>query len=163
MTEGVDSGWIRKGLPLAVFLALAFAVSWIGSAITLPKIPSWYASLAKPPFNPPPWVFGPVWTALYVLMSVAAWRVWMSSRPGRNRALGWYFAQLALNALWSPVFFGMQQPRLAFGVIVALLVAIVFTILRFWALDRVAAWLLAPYLAWVAFATLLNGSIAVLN
>lgn len=154
----------RKWIALGAFLAIAFLVSLLGSAVTLPKIPGWYASLVKPPFNPPPWVFGPVWTILYIAMSVAAWRVWLrAGRPGRLNALGWYFAQLALNALWSPVFFGMQQPGLALGVILALLAALAFTVVRFWPLDRLAAWMLLPYLAWVSFATILNASIVALN
>jgi tryptophan-rich sensory protein len=154
----------RRWVGLAVFLAIAFAVAWAGSAVTLPKIPGWYASLNKPPFNPPSWIFGPVWSVLYTLMSVAAWRVWQfGSEPVRRRALGWYFVQLALNAIWSPVFFGMEKPVLALVIIALLLAAIAVTVMRFFKADRIAGWLLVPYLAWVSFATLLNASIAALN
>ncbi len=164
MNTTTGRGNYRKWIALGVFLAIAFAVSFIGSLVTLPKIPLWYAGLVKPSFNPPAWIFGPVWTLLYAMMSIAAWRVWASfGHPGRNNALGWYFGQLVLNAVWSPVFFGLEQPRLALGVIAALLVAIIFTIARFWPIDRVAAWMLAPYLAWVSFATILNASIVALN
>ena len=158
------SGARHKWLVLGLLLLLVFAVSGLGSLVTLPKIPGWYAGLAKPSFNPPPWLFGPVWTILYVMMAVAAWRVWLTV-PGTQRraALTWFFIQLAFNALWSPVFFGLERPRLALAVIVALLVSLAVTTFKFVAADRVAGWMLAPYLAWVAFATALNGAIVALN
>ncbi len=155
--------WFRKWGALVVFSAIVAVVAILGSAVTLPKIPTWYAGLEKPAFNPPNWVFGPVWTLLYALMALAGWRVWLGPAPGRTKALQWFFVQLALNAAWSPIFFGWQRPALALVIIVLLLLAIVFTIMRFWSLDRVAAWALTPYLGWVAFATLLNASIVVLN
>ena len=97
-------------------------------------------------------------------MAVSAWCVWLASEsPARRSALLWFYVQLALNCLWSPVFFGMEQPRLALVVIVALLIAVAVTIRQFMRVDRVAGWMLTPYLAWVAFATALNGSIVALN
>ena len=160
---GSPQGW-RIWLALAVSLGLVAAVSALGSLVTLPKIPGWYASLAKPPFNPPAWVFGPVWTTLYIMMAFAAWRIWrLSDKPQRTPALGWYLAQLAANAAWSQVFFGLQRPGWALAVILALLAMVVVTMRRFLALDALAGWLLAPYLAWILFATVLNAAIVLLN
>jgi tryptophan-rich sensory protein len=154
----------KKWLALAASVLLVALVSALGSLVTLPKIPTWYASLAKPSFNPPSWIFGPVWTTLYLAMAIAAWRVWLHARgETRHIALRWYLLQLALNAIWSPVFFGMQKPALALGIVVALFVAIVMTMARFFPIDRAAGWLLCPYLAWVGFASVLNGAIVMLN
>jgi tryptophan-rich sensory protein len=161
---GTSAQSFRKWGALALFLATVVAVSTLGSFVTLPKIPTWYAGLAKPPFNPPSWIFGPVWTTLYAMMAFAAWRIWLASgHPGREGALNWYFGQLALNALWSPVFFGLEQPGMALAIIVALLVGVAVTVWKFWTIQRLAGWLMAPYLAWTAFATLLNASIVALN
>ena len=164
MINSQSSGSLRKWLALGFLLGLVFAISALGSFVTLPKIPGWYGSLIKPSFNPPPWVFGPVWSVLYLLMAVAAWRIWLrpASEP-RRAALIWFYVQLALNAAWSPVFFGLQQPRLALVVIVALFVSVAFALYRFFAIDRLAGWMLVPYLVWVGFASVLNGSIAALN
>ena len=153
----------QNWVALAVSLALVAAVSAAGSLVTLPKIPGWYAALAKPAFNPPAWVFGPVWTALYIMMAIAAWRIWWGTDPRRGPALWWYAAQLALNAAWSQVFFGLERPGWALVVIVALLAMVAATAWRFWSIDRIAGWLLVPYLAWVGFASLLNGAIVRLN
>jgi benzodiazapine receptor len=140
-------------------------VGVLGSAATLPNIPRWYQGLAKPPLTPPNAIFGPAWTILYLLMAVAIWRVLSrpGDRPGRPRAVAAYFVQLALNAAWSWVFFALHSPVLGLVVIGALLVAIVTTIRLFAGIDRVAAWLLAPYLAWVAFASYLNAGVWWLN
>lgn len=154
----------RKWLALGLFLGIVFIVSALGSLVTLPKIPGWYAGLAKPSFNPPPWVFGPVWTALYVLMAIAAWQVWLQPAGSRRRtALNWFGIQLGFNAAWSPVFFGIEQPRLALAVIVALLISLIVVVFRFFSVHRLAGWLLVPYLAWVGFALVLNGAIVALN
>ncbi|MCU0784896.1 MAG: tryptophan-rich sensory protein [Verrucomicrobia bacterium] len=117
----------------------------------------WYATLKKPSWNPPGWIFGPVWTALYTMMAVAAWLVW--KRGGfvaQRRPLLIFLAQLALNALWTPLFFGLHRPGLAFAEIVLLWLAIAATIPTFWRVSSLAAWLLVPYLAWVSFAAVLN-------
>jgi len=114
----------------------------------------WYASLSKPAWNPPGWIFGPVWTALYMMMAVAAWLVW--KRGGWQQAHWLYGAQLALNAAWTPTFFGAQQIGWAFAVIIALWLAITFTLLAFLRISKAAGWLLVPYLAWVTFAAFLN-------
>ncbi len=150
---------MTKFLTLALFVILVVGG---GSLIGMNTQPGeWYQSLDKPPFNPPSWVFGPVWTILYVLIAVAGWRIWTSRRTGGAMTAWW--VQLGLNFLWSPVFFSLHQIGLAFLVIVALLVTIVVFIRITWERDRISAWLFVPYLAWVAFATLLNGSIWFLN
>ncbi len=126
----------------------------------------WYASLAKPAWTPPTWVFGPAWTILYAMMAVAAWRLWrrLGARPRESRrALVLFAVQLALNLSWTPVFFGMQRPDLALVVILFLWVAIAATIVAAWKACRTAAALLVPYLAWVTFATALNAAIWRLN
>ncbi|HEV7873907.1 MAG TPA: TspO/MBR family protein [Enterovirga sp.] len=141
------------------------AASALGSLATLPNIPTWYAGLAKPPLTPPNGVFGPVWTLLYALMAWAVWRILSrpADLPGRRGALGWFFVQLALNAAWSWVFFALHSPALGLVVILALVAAIGVTIRRFRQADRLAAWLLVPYLAWVLFATYLNLGVWRLN
>jgi len=125
----------------------------------------WYETLNRPSFAPPNWLFGPVWTLLYTLMGVAAWQVWRQgwARPEVRSALLLFAVQLALNAVWSPMFFGAQRIDLAFVLIVLLVVAIVVTLRRFWAISQPAGWLLVPYLLWVAFATVLNGGYWYLN
>ena len=126
----------------------------------------WYASLAKPDWTPPPWVFGPAWTILYAMMALAAWRLWrrLGARPlEARRALVLFTVQLALNLAWTPAFFGMQRPDLALVVILLLWVAIAATIVAAWQACKTAAALLIPYLAWVTFATALNMAIWRLN
>lgn len=141
------------------------AASLLGSAVTVPQIPGWYAGLAKPPFNPPNWIFAPVWTILYALIALAVFRVLRKpvGTPGRRRALLLYHLQLLLNIGWSFAFFGANSPLAGLAVILPLLAAILATIAAFRPLDRFAAYLLWPYLAWVGFATLLNASIWWLN
>lgn len=121
----------------------------------------WYEALQKPWFNPPNWLFGPAWTLLYVLIAIAGWRVWRGEPAGSLMKVWWL--QLALNFLWSPVFFGLQNIALALGIILALLVVIVAFIGMAWPRDRAAALLFAPYALWVAFAATLNGSIFLAN
>lgn len=117
----------------------------------------WYASLNKPAWNPPSWLFGPVWSALYLMMAVAAWRVWMRGGWKQQvKPLGFFVVQLALNALWSPLFFGLKLPGVAFAEILCLLAMIAATAWVFRPVDRAAAVLLLPYLAWVSFASVLN-------
>lgn len=118
---------------------------------------AWYAELNKPSWNPPGWLFGPVWTVLYSMMAVAAWLVWQfGGFRLQGRALKWYLAQLLLNALWSPLFFGLHSPGLALGEILLLWVAIAITMRKFWRVSKWAGWLMVPYLGWVSFATVLN-------
>jgi translocator protein len=124
---------------------------------------AWYDSLAKPTFNPPDWVFGPVWTLLYILMGVAAWLVWRRYGARARGALTLFVAQLAFNVGWSAMFFGLRSPGLAFAWICVLWVLIVATVVAFWRLRRAAGALLLPYLVWVSFAAVLNYSIWQLN
>lgn len=151
-------------LGLAAALALCFAVSSLGGLITAQSVGTWYQDLAKPPFNPPDWLFAPVWTTLYLLMAVAAWRVWRRAgwRDGRTALIA-FAAQLALNLGWSAAFFGLRMPGSAFVVVLVLLAAIAVTARLFWTVDRLAGILLAPLLAWVGFATALNAAIWRLN
>ncbi len=148
-------------LALVAWVALSFSAS-IPGVVWMPG--DWYAGLNKPSWNPPNWVFGPVWTTLYLLMGVSAWRVWRRTDFTQGRgAIGWFLAQLALNATWTPVFFGLHEPGWALLVIVALCLAIVATMRAFRRHDRPAAALLIPYLAWVGFAAFLNGALWRLN
>lgn len=148
-------------LGLLGWLLLCLAAASMG-ALFMPG--EWYAALNKPAWNPPAWLFGPVWTALYAMMAVAAWLVWKRGGfAGQRRPLGLFLTQLALNALWTPLFFGLHQPGLAFVEIILLWLVILATLLAFRPVSRVAAWLLVPYLAWVSFAAVLNGTLWRLN
>jgi benzodiazapine receptor len=154
--------------PLWRFLLAALPVAaagFLGSIATTPNIPTWYVHLAKPGFTPPNWLFAPVWTLLYVMMAYAVWRVLSlpADTPDRRGAVTVFFVQLALNALWSWAFFAAHSPIAGLAVILALIVALAATIRRFWALDAVAGALLVPYLAWVGYATALNGAVWYLN
>lgn len=148
---------------VAVLPVVAVAVS--ASLVTQPNIPTWYAGLAKPSFTPPNWAFPVAWTILYAMMAYALWRILSlpENRPSRRAAIIAFFVQLTLNGTWSFAFFGSKSPVAGLVVIVALIAAILATIRTFWRLDRTAALLLVPYLAWVAYATLLNGTIWRLN
>jgi len=148
---------------LAVFVAINAAVSALGGWATASSVGTWYQTLAKPDFNPPDWVFAPVWTALYLMIAVAGWRAWRRGGAEARRALVVYAVQLVLNLSWSYVFFGARLVGPALLVIAALLAAIVANALLFWRLDRWAGMLLVPYAAWVSFATLLNAAIWRLN
>jgi len=150
---------------LVVAVLLPLAVGVLGSLSTIDSVRTWYPTLVRPSFAPPSWVFGPVWTTLYVMMGVASWLVWRQgwATPGVRRALVFYGVQLVFNLVWSWLFFGLQRPFLALLDIVVLLVLIGVTAIRFAAVSRGAALLLLPYLAWVAFATVLNGGFWWLN
>jgi tryptophan-rich sensory protein len=149
---------------LVGFVLLAQAAGLVGLPFTDRAIGGWYDDLDKPSFNPPNWVFGPVWTVLYLLIGVAAWMVWRHhDSPRRGTALTWWGLQLLLNAAWTPLFFGAQALWVAFIELAVLWVAVILTIGEFRRIDRVAAWLMVPYLAWISFAGVLNGSLAVMN
>jgi tryptophan-rich sensory protein len=150
-------------LGLLLWIALCAAAGGIG-AIASADAPAFYAALVKPPWSPPPQVFGPVWTVLYLSMAVAAWLVWRERGWARARgALGLFVLQLVLNALWSWLFFAWHRGALALADIVVLAALIVATLIAFARIRRLAAWLLVPYLAWVSFATALNYSVWRLN
>lgn len=155
---------IRSPKRLALSLLISYGAAALGSLATFPSIQGWYAELAKPDFNPPNWVFGPVWTLLYTLMGVALYIVWQQrSKQSKRLAFIFFGLQLALNTLWSVVFFGLHLPLLGVAVIVTLLLAIILTATMFWQFSKLAASMLIPYVAWVSFATALNIAIAVLN
>ncbi|ESZ14853.1 CrtK/TspO family sensor protein [Mesorhizobium sp. L2C085B000] len=146
-------------MSLLLFLLLVLGGGLLIGYATLPG--EWYASLAKPPFNPPNWVFAPAWTLLYLLIAVAGWRTWERERAGA--AMKIWALQLVLNFAWSPTFFGAKLVGPALVVILALLASIALFIATVWNRDRVSGWLFAPYALWVAFATLLNASLLLLN
>ena len=151
----------RQALALIGWLALCFAATGTAAFVS---IDGWYAALQKPSWNPPAWVFGPAWTVLYISMAVAAWLVWREGGwKAQGRALGLFLVQWVLNALWTPLFFGLHWPGLAFAEIVILWLAIAATLAAFWRINKVAGALLVPYLAWVTFAAALNFAIWRLN
>lgn len=151
----------RQVLALIGWLALCFAATGTAAFVS---IDGWYAALQKPSWNPPAWVFGPAWTVLYISMAVAAWLVWREGGwKAQRRALGLFLVQWVLNALWTPLFFGLHRPGLAFAEIVILWLAIAATLAAFWRVNKVAGVLLVPYLAWVTFAAALNFAIWRLN
>lgn len=154
----------RRPLWLDILIAVVPVVlaSLLGSAATVPQIAGWYADLVKPPFNPPNWIFAPVWTTLFVMMAFAVFRILRQPLASRW-ALTVYHVQLALNLLWSCIFFGLNSPLGGMVVILPLLAMILATIAAFGRLDRLSSLLLWPYAAWVSFATLLNLSIWWLN
>jgi translocator protein len=150
---------------LAVAIAICEIAGLIGSVFTMPSIPLWYATLAKPAFSPPNWIFGPVWTTLYALMGVAVFLVLQKGKGDKKikPALGIFAVQLGLNVAWSGIFFGMHAIGLAFFELVILALAIIATIFAFAKISKPAAWLLAPYLLWVTFAGMLNFALWQLN
>jgi translocator protein len=143
-------------------IGAAFVAGIIGSAATLENVRTWYPTLTKPTWNPPNWIFGPVWTTLYLLMGTAAWRVWRYGPAVRPLVIG-YFAHLLANALWSIVFFGLKQPAWALADIVVLWGLLVWLLTGFWRTDRLAGVLWLPYVLWVTFAGALNIAIVRLN
>ncbi len=152
-------------LKLIIAIVVSQLAGIIGSLFTAPAIAGWYTTLAKPTLNPPAWVFGPVWTTLFVLMGIAAFLVWKRGLDRRDVriAVGMFLGQLVLNTLWSVIFFGLQSPGGALVEMVFLWLAILATIVVFAKISRPAAWLLAPYILWVSFAGYLNYAIWILN
>ncbi|GGF61134.1 hypothetical protein GCM10007301_21130 [Azorhizobium oxalatiphilum] len=150
------SGAGLRALALAVLPVVAALV--LGQWATFANLAPWYAGLAKPAFNPPNWLFGPVWTLLYALMAFAAWRILRlpEETPGRGTALTWFFAQLLLNAAWSWMFFHLQSPLLGLINIVPQWCAIIAAIIAFRWVDKGTAWCLVPLAGWVGFASVLN-------
>lgn len=155
---------MRPAVGLIVILLITFVAPAIGGSATASAVGTWYQTLQRPPWSPPNWLFGPVWTLLYILMAVAAWLVW---RRGGEAAvalpLGLYAVQLALNAAWSPLFFGLRSPLYGLICISFLWPAILATLIAFWRVRPVAGVLLVPYLLWVSFATVLNYTLWRLN
>lgn len=156
---------IKRFSDLLTAILLANFAGILGSYATMSGIDSWYSFLQKPFLNPPGWIFGPVWTLLYVLMGIASFLIYEKAwkKEAGRKALKIYVFQLILNSLWSIIFFGLQQPFFAFMELIILWLAILWTILSFYKISKAAAYLLLPYIAWVSFAAYLNLSIAILN
>ncbi|MFH1354135.1 MAG: TspO/MBR family protein [bacterium] len=156
---------MRKVFILGISLILPYAAGLLGSLATMPAINTWYDSLTKPFFSPPNWVFSPVWIILYLFMGIALYRVWSTetNQPAVRPAIILFLIQLILNALWSILFFGLKSPLLGFIDITVLLVLIAALTIKFQYLDKLAPYLLIPYLYWVSFATVLNFAIWQLN
>jgi benzodiazapine receptor len=150
---------MSKILSYILFIGFVVGAGLLAGLTNMPG--DWYQSLEKPFFNPPPWLFGPVWTTLYVLIGVAGARIWQ--RAPKSAAMQLWFAQMAFNLMWSPSFFGLQNPELALAVIVGMLVTIIAFMVKARPIDRISTLLFVPYLAWVTFAGILNLSIAWLN
>ena len=152
-------------LTLAVALLIPQIIGLLGSLFTSATIPTWYATLTRPELAPPNWVFGPVWTVLFILMGIASFLIFQKGYERRDVriALSFYGAQLILNLLWSILFFGARNPGLAFAEIVVLWLVLFLTIRKFWPLSKTSAYLLVPYILWVSFAGYLNYSIWILN
>ncbi len=149
---------------LLAFVSACLAAAALSALWTNSSVETWYSSLRKPSWSPPDWVFGPVWTCLYVMMAFAAWLVWRKKGwRGARWSLSLFVVQLILNAVWSPLFFSYRSPGLAFADIVLLWLAIVATALAFYRASSLAAALLMPYLAWVTFAGALNWAIWTAN
>lgn len=149
---------------LLAFLVICLGISVAGGAATASSVGTWYQTLQKPSFNPPNWLFAPVWTALYIMMAIAGWRVWRAhGLRGARAAMALFAVQLALNLAWSFLFFGYRMIGAALIEIVLLLMAILVTTVLFWKRDRLAGMLFVPYAGWVAFATILNFALWRLN
>ncbi len=157
---------MNKITKILTMIVTCIAVGYLSSELTREGVQTWYTTIEKPSFNPPNWVFAPVWSALYVMMGLAAGLVWDridSQRPVVKKALTFFWVQLALNALWSYLFFGLHNPLLALIEIVLLWLMIYETFVQFGKVNKVASYLILPYLAWVTFATVLTASIWWLN
>lgn len=151
-----QTGRLARSRGALLAFCLLSVVGGAASGLATPPGP-WYQSLAKPSWTPPPWLFGPVWTVLYIMIGIAGWMIWSRRAAPRGRmGLSLFAVQLALNFVWTPVFFGLRAPGPAFAVILALLACIVATIAVAWRTERMAALLLLPYAAWVSFASALN-------
>ena len=155
-------GFGAQVVALVLFLAASALVAWLGAFATVANVNGWYVGADKAPWSPPNWLFGPVWTALYTAMAVAAWLVWRRGSPESRPALVGYGIQLFLNLLWTPTFFGLYPVIgtaalwLAFAVILALIAAVTVTVVRFGPISRLAGLLLLPYITWIVFASSLN-------
>lgn len=156
---------MNKQIKLLISLLLPLLTGAIGSAFTVTGIDSWYASINKPSFNPPNWIFGPVWTTLYILMGISMYLVWQKGLKDKfvKNSFILFLIHLVLNSLWSVVFFGLENPALAFLIIIILWLMILVLIIRFYRIKKLAAYLLIPYILWVSFASVLNYSIWHLN
>ncbi|MBW2996610.1 tryptophan-rich sensory protein [Candidatus Woesearchaeota archaeon] len=154
---------MRKIWKLLISILIPFIASAIGSLFTASSVSTWYADLVKPSFNPPGWIFGPVWTLLYLLMGIALYLVWVEKAKDKETAYWLFGVQLFFNALWSVLFFGLRNPLLAFIEIIILWISILITIIYFCRINKASAYLMIPYILWVSFAAVLNFSLMILN
>lgn len=157
---------MNKYLKIVIMVAICVAVGYLSGVVTRESVTTWYTAIEKPSFNPPNWIFAPVWTTLYILMGIGAGLVWQQIETKREEvksALIFFFIQLALNAIWSLLFFGLKNPLLALIEIIILLLMIYETFIKFNKLNKFAGYTFIPYLLWVSFATILNGTIWWLN
>lgn len=153
----------EKIISLAVFLIISFSVAAFGSMFTWASLSDWYITLKKPSFNPPGWVFGPVWTFLYITIAISGWIIWNKKETNVKSIIIIFSIQILLNGLWSPIFFGMKKPELAFYEICFLLISIIAYIILSWPVSKKSSLLFIPYFIWVSFATVLNYNIWQLN
>lgn len=153
--------WIRNIWKLVISISIPFLASAVGGFFTSTSVSTWYVDLAKPSFNPPSWVFGPVWTLLYLLIGISLYLVWISKYE--KKAFIAFGVQMFLNVSWSVLFFGLQKPLFAFIEIIFLWISILATILFFYKINKKAAYLLVPYILWVGFAAVLNFYLFILN
>ena len=159
---------MKKGIDivkLAISIVVCQVTGFIGSVFTLPSIPTWYTTLKKPSFTPPNWLFGPIWTTLYVLMGISVFLIWSRELKDSQvkKSLSIFFIQLIVNVLWSIAFFGFRSPSTGFIIIIILWVSILFTIIKFYRISKTAGFLLIPYIIWVSLAAILNLTIFILN
>lgn len=156
---------MKKFIAPVLFVVASQLAGFVGSFFTVTNVGSWYQTVNKPSFNPPNWIFGPVWITLYFLMGIAAYLVWKnwSANKDAKTATIFFFVHLVFNALWSFLFFGLQNPKLAFFEIIVLWLMILALIKIYYGINKVAAYLLVPYLLWVSFASILNFYIWRLN
>jgi len=155
---------MNKYFKLIISLTAVYTTAFFGSYFTLPSIGSWYLNLNKPLFNPPNWIFGPVWSILYLMIAISFYLVWKKKTLSRIRkSFQLFLLQLVLNFMWSLLFFGLHQPLLAFVDIILLWIFILLMIMEFKNESKLASYLLIPYLFWVTFASILNLSIVLLN
>ena len=150
-------------MKLFLSLLLPQLAGLAGSVFTVSSIPGWYATINKPFFSPPNWIFAPAWLTLYFLMGIALYLNWISKNRQSKYNVRLFFIHLFFNAIWSPIFFGARSPLLALVVIVIIWLLIVAMIIKFWRVNRISSLLLVPYLAWVSFASVLNYFIVILN
>ncbi|MDO8668902.1 MAG: TspO/MBR family protein [Candidatus Buchananbacteria bacterium] len=154
---------LKKYSKLILSLAFTFLAGLAGSIFTASEVPTWYSTLNKPSFNPPAWLFAPVWTTLFILMAISLYLVWSANNKKSKMAVVVFVIHLFINSFWSLAFFGWHNPLLAFCTIILLWLAIIFLMIYFWRISKLSSLLLLPYILWVSFASLLNFYILILN